>query len=86
MLTNRAATRMYGAANPAPVARQEYAKAVEKTGYGDILLVREGDYAIVKVMSGETWVEVMREALDGYFSHCVTSIGIDEAIEKRGEK
>ena len=82
MLSNRAVTRLYGASGAAPVARPEYAKAQEMTGYGDIQLVREGDYAVVKIEHNGQFVEVMRERLDGQFSHFVTPIGILDEVLK----
>ena len=59
MLSNRAATRMYGASGKAPVERPEYARAREATGYGDIQLVRDGDYAVVKIEHEGQFVEVI---------------------------
>lgn len=86
MLTNRAATRLYGAANTALAVRPEYTKAATETGYGDIQLVREGDYAVVKIKAQGRWVEVIKEHLQGHFCHSVTSIGIADAVKKEGIK
>jgi len=45
-----------------------------------IWLVREGDHAVVKVwMPDGTYREVIREHIDGPFSHCVHAGGIAKA-------
>lgn len=45
-----------------------------------IWLLREGDYAVVKVwMPDGSYKEVIREHLDGPFSHCVHAGGIAKA-------
>jgi len=61
-----------------------YAETQKRIGYGGITLVREGDYAVVKIErpgdeeGGE--VEVIREPLDSNFSHHISAIGIEETI------
>lgn len=48
-----------------------------------VWLGREGDYAAVKVwMPDGTYREVIREHLDGCFSHCVHAGGIRRAADK----
>ena len=61
------------------------AEAQERCGYGHIWLVREGDFAVVKVEYRGTCYEVIREHLDSNFSHCVNSLGILDVLE-RGKK
>jgi hypothetical protein len=41
-----------------------------------VWLVREGDYAIVKVERSGRWVEVIREHVEGPFSHICEPEGI----------
>lgn len=45
-----------------------------------IHLVREGNYAVVKVEVDGRWTEVCREYFDGNFSHIVESGGINRRI------
>lgn len=53
-----------------------------------IMLRREGDYAVVEIdtgvpnKDGSRWVEVIRERLDGNFSHIVEPGGIEGAIHR----
>ncbi len=55
------------------------------TGYGPIMLRREGDWAIVEVEARPgKWVEVIREALDSNFSHIVEPLGIEALYAKAG--
>ena len=61
-----------------PKENQEAAQ--HATGYGPIWLRREGDYAIVEVEFDGEWVEVIREHIDGNFSHCVHPVGIQEQM------
>lgn len=62
-------------------ARSELAKDVILT-HGDrisvsgVMLRRVGDHAVVEVEIDGRWVEVIREALDGNFSHIVEPRGI----------
>ena len=62
--------------------RQNQEHAQKATGYGPIWLRREGDYVIVEVEHAGEWIEVIREHIDGNFSHCVEPIGIQEAIRQ----
>ena len=57
-----------------------YGETQRRIGYGHIILVREGDDAVVKIERGGKQIEVIREGLDGNFSHCVSPIGIESAI------
>jgi len=70
-----------------PGEKQQIAQ--HATGYGPIWLRRVGNYAIVEVEFDGEWVEVIREALDSNFSHCVHPIGIQgrmlEKINRRGK-
>lgn len=63
-------------------------EAQRAIGYGPIWLRRVGDYVIVEVEFDGEWVEVIREQLDGNFSHCIYPIGIQDrmsaAHHKRG--
>lgn len=69
-----------------PKENQEQAQRA--TGYGPIWLRRVGDFAVVEVEFDGEWVEVIREHVDGNFSHCVHPVGIQErmaaALYKRG--
>ena len=60
-----------------------YTEAQRRTGYGGISLVRKGDFAVVSVerpgFPGEM-VEIIREHVDGMFSHHVSSIGVEECL------
>lgn len=53
-----------------------------------IILRREGDYAVVEIdtgipnKEGSAWVEVIRERLDGNFSHIVEPSGIEAAMQQ----
>ena len=58
-------------------------QAQQITGYGPIWLRRVGHYVIVEVKIDGAWVEVIREHLDGNFSHCVHPIGILERLNAR---
>lgn len=57
-----------------------YSETQKKTGYGGITLVREGSYAVVKIEHEGREIEVIREHLESNFSHNVSSIGIEAAI------
>jgi hypothetical protein len=59
-----------------------YAETQKRIGYGGITLVREGDYAVVKIEHEGQEIEVMREPCDNNFSHNVSSIGIEYAINR----
>ena len=52
-----------------------------------IWLVREGDYAVVKVEVGGTWWEIIREHCPhgegGGFSHITEPAGVRAAIERQ---
>lgn len=49
-----------------------------------IWLRREGDYAVVlvetKIDGVSTWVEVMREHIEGAFSHIIEPSGVESRI------
>lgn len=47
-----------------------------------IHLVREGNYAVVKIEHNDEWIELIREHIDGPFSHIIEPSGIDAAIER----
>jgi len=59
-------------------------------GVESISLVRKGDYAVVEVQVRGKYFEVMREHIEGNFSHNVSAGGIrlrlDEAPETGAEK
>lgn len=57
-------------------------EAQQQTGYGPILLRREGNYAIVEVEIDHKWIEVIRESIDSNFSHCVHPLGILEEVKR----
>lgn len=67
---------------------EDQKRAAYRTGYGAIALRRHGDYAVVEVEAldtqrsdgGTKWVEVIREHVDGNFSHIVEPRGIEVAI------
>ena len=60
----------------------DYDRAIAKHGYRGVWLMRQGDQAIVLVETAEReWVEIIREQLDGQFSHAITSLGIECAID-----
>jgi len=70
-----------------PITRSQYRQRQAQllTGYGAIQLHRVGDYAIVSVEARPgVWVEVIRELLDGSFSHIVEPLGIEEIFLKQG--
>lgn len=75
--------RNWNSAKLTPAQKQRQAQLL--TGYGAIHLLRDGDYAIVKVetVPGE-WVEIIREPLDGQFSHIVEPLGIEQAMLSSG--
>jgi hypothetical protein len=50
-----------------------------------IHLVAEGGDAVVRVEIDGRWVEVIREGLDGPFSHIVEPGGIEQAAAKPPE-
>lgn len=60
---------------------ERQAKARQITGYGAIMLRREGDYAIVEVEKDAVWVEVIREFIDSPFSHIIEPLGIETAMK-----
>lgn len=60
--------------------REEQNRAQAEVGYGAIHLVREGDHAVVAVTVGALWIPVIREHVDGPFSHIVEPRGIERAI------
>lgn len=67
-----------------PMQRQRAAQ--RKHGYGPITLRREGDFAVVEIERGGIGgqqVEVIREHVDGPFSHSITPLGIAEILEGR---
>jgi hypothetical protein len=45
-----------------------------------VWLVREGDYAVVKVEIRGQWYEVIREHAEGNFSHITEPAGIRNAV------
>lgn len=47
-----------------------------------IHLVAEGGCAVVKIEVGGRWVELIRESLDGPFSHIIEPSGIDRAVAR----
>jgi hypothetical protein len=57
-----------------------YAETQKRIGYGGITLVREGDYAVVKIEWNGCEIEVIREHLDGFFCHNISSLGIEQEI------
>ncbi len=65
-----------------PPYRQRMAQLL--TGYGPIWLRREGDFAVVLVQSvdGKEWVEIIREHVDGAFSHIIEPTGIEAEMNK----
>lgn len=75
--------RNWNSAKLTPAQKQRQAQLL--TGYGAIQLLRDGDYVIVKVetVPGE-WIEVIRESLDGNFSHVVEPLGIEQAMLSSG--
>jgi hypothetical protein len=58
-----------------------YTETQKRIGYGGITLVREGNYAVVKIEHEGREIEVIREVYDGNFSHNVSSIGIEAEIK-----
>ncbi len=75
--------RKWNSAKPTPMQRQRQAQLL--TGYGPIHLLREGDYAIVLVEARPgVWVEVIREHIDGPFSHIVEPLGIEAKFRAKG--
>lgn len=60
--------------------------AALECGYGSIHLERTGNHVIVQVESQGKWITVIKEHLDGNFSHTVHPIGILEEInDKKGQ-
>ena len=57
------------------------AEAQEVCGYGPIWLKREGPWVLVQVECDGEWITVIKEHIDGNFSHCVEPQGIVEALE-----
>jgi hypothetical protein len=53
--------------------------------YNAIMLVAEGDHAVVKIEVNGKWIELIRERLDSPFSHIVESTGIENAINKASQ-
>lgn len=45
-----------------------------------LMLRRQGDHAIVEVEVEGVWVEIIKEHLDGNFSHIVEPAGIRQCI------
>lgn len=67
--------------------RQQQRQAQLLTGYGPIALRRVGEYAVVEIetLPGQ-WLEVIREHLDGNFSHIIEPLGIEEVMRRSGYK
>lgn len=65
-----------------PAYRQRIAQLL--TGYGAIWLRREGDYAVVLLQepNKSEWIEVIREFLDGNFSHIIEPLGIEAEFDR----
>ncbi len=64
-----------------------YNETQKLIGYGDILLHRDGDYAVVSVFATNgRQVEIMRERLGGNFSHCVSPIGTKDCLDKAASR
>ncbi len=71
---------------PAPSKLPAYAEAQARTGHGGVWLLRSGDYAVVLVETRDReWVEILREHVEGNFSHSVTELGIEDAIKRTEE-
>jgi hypothetical protein len=62
-----------------------YAETEKRIGWRDIGLVRDGDYAVVMIEHEGRRIEIIRELLDGNFSHWISALGIEDAILKREE-
>lgn len=56
---------------------------VTQMNLGAIMLVKEGDYTIVKmeIRKGK-WIELIKELSDRAFSHIIETNGINTKIEK----
>lgn len=50
-----------------------------------IMLVAEGGCAVVKIEIGGQWIELIRESLDGPFSHIIEPSGIDRRTSEGGK-
>lgn len=50
--------------------------------YNAIMLVAEGDYAVVKMEVNGKWIELIRERLDSTFSHIIEPAGIEIEVNK----
>ena len=66
------------AKQPTPIERQK--EAQRKTGYGAIWLRRVGNFAVVEIEKDGEWIEVMREHVDGNFSHIIEPLGIEACM------
>lgn len=66
-----------------PRKRQQVAALLH--GYGAIALRRYGKYAVVEIetASGQ-WAEIIREHIDGNFSHIIEPVGIEETLRSKG--
>ena len=88
-MDERLARHAYGASgyvDPLTPSEQRQRDAALLTGYGPIWLRREGEHVIVEVSLKGEWVPVIKEHIDGNFSHCVEPIGIDEEFQRRESK
>jgi hypothetical protein len=47
-----------------------------------LMLVAEGEYAILKMEVNGAWIELIRERLDSPFSHIIEPAGIEKAIKE----
>lgn len=68
-----------------PAYQQRMAQLL--TGYGVIWLRREGDYAVVLLQepNKSEWIEVIRESLDGNFSHIIEPTGIQAEFDRESK-
>jgi hypothetical protein len=72
-------SRNWNSAKPTPLQKQRQAQLL--TGYGPIALRRLGDYAVVEIeIAPGEWLEVIREHVDGCFSHIIEPLGIEQLI------
>jgi hypothetical protein len=57
------------------------------TGYGPVWIHRSGDYLVVELEAPDgSWVEVIREQVDGNYSHIIEPLGIEERFNRRAEE
>ncbi len=53
------------------------------TGYGPVWIHRSGDNIVVELEAPDgSWVEVIREHVDGNYSHIVEPAGIQQCFEQ----